>query len=54
MAQINDCEKRAVAHYPNIIYWNYNWRKKGGSTGMIEISKYEQFYQKNIMVIFTH
>ena len=46
MKQINDCGERAVAPYPNMVYWNYNWRKKGGSARMIEISKREQFYQQ--------
>ncbi|QAV22808.1 epoxyqueuosine reductase QueH [Proteus hauseri] len=46
MNQINDCGKRAAAPYPNMIYWEYNWRKKGGAARMIEISKREQFYQQ--------
>ena len=46
MNQINDCGKRAALPYPNMIYWDYNWRKKGGSARMIEISKREQFYQQ--------
>jgi len=46
MAQINDCGVRAAAHYPGLVYWEYNWRKKGGSARMIEISKREQFYQQ--------
>ena len=25
-------------------YWTYNWRKKGGSQRMLEISKREHFY----------
>ena len=28
------------------LYWDYNWRKKGGSQRMIEISKRENFYQQ--------
>ncbi|OYQ85647.1 hypothetical protein B9T15_01095 [Wohlfahrtiimonas chitiniclastica] len=46
MAQINDCGERAVAPYPNLTYWDYNWRKGGGSARMIEISKREHFYQQ--------
>ncbi len=46
MQQINDCGKRAVAPYEGMEYWDYNWRKKGGSARMIEISKREQFYQQ--------
>lgn len=29
-----------------MVYWDYNWRKQGGSSRMIEISKREQFYQQ--------
>ncbi|MDY3696779.1 MAG: epoxyqueuosine reductase QueH [Proteus mirabilis] len=46
MKQINGCGERAVAPYSNMVYWDYNWRKKGGSARMIEISKREQFYQQ--------
>ncbi|EPK3445953.1 TPA: epoxyqueuosine reductase QueH, partial [Acinetobacter baumannii] len=46
MAQINDCGIRAASHYPDIQYWDYNWRKNGGSSRMIEISKREEFYQQ--------
>ncbi|HFG6923610.1 epoxyqueuosine reductase QueH [Acinetobacter baumannii] len=46
MTQINDCGIRAASHYPDIQYWDYNWRKNGGSSRMIEISKREEFYQQ--------
>ncbi|AMP07940.1 hypothetical protein CAter282_0116 [Collimonas arenae] len=46
MQQINDCGVRAAGHYPDITYWDHNWRKQGGSTRMIEISKRENFYQQ--------
>lgn len=46
MDQINGCGERAAARYPNLIYWTYNWRKAGGSSRMIEISKREEFYQQ--------
>ncbi|WP_133893894.1 epoxyqueuosine reductase QueH [Paraburkholderia sp.] len=46
MQQINDCGVRAAGHYPDLIYWDYNWRKGGGSARMIEISKRENFYQQ--------
>ena len=32
--------------YDDVIYWDYNWRKAGGSQRMIEISKRERFYQQ--------
>lgn len=46
MQQINDCGHRAASHYPDLMYWDYNWRKGGGSARMIEISKREHFYQQ--------
>ncbi|OOF05820.1 epoxyqueuosine reductase QueH [Salinivibrio sp. MA607] len=46
MQQINDCGHRAAAPYPDVSYWDYNWRKQGGSQRMIEISKRERFYQQ--------
>lgn len=46
MAQINDCGHRAAAPYDELVYWDYNWRKGGGSARMIEISKRERFYQQ--------
>lgn len=46
MDQINDSGVRAAGHYPGITYWTYNWRKKGGSARMLEISKDEQFYMQ--------
>jgi predicted adenine nucleotide alpha hydrolase (AANH) superfamily ATPase len=46
MAQINDCGQRAAGHYDGLSYWDFNWRKGGGSARMIEISKREQFYQQ--------
>jgi len=44
--QINDCGVRAAGHYPGITYWTFNWRKKGGSSRMLEISKRERFYMQ--------
>ncbi len=46
MAQINDCGHRAAAPYEGLSYWDFNWRKGGGSQRMIEISKREHFYQQ--------
>lgn len=44
--QINDCGIRAAGHYPGITYWTFNWRKKGGSSRMLDISKREHFYMQ--------
>lgn len=46
MQQINGCGERSAAKYDGLTYWTYNWRKKGGSARMIEISKRERFYQQ--------
>jgi epoxyqueuosine reductase len=46
MKQINDCGVRAASRYPELKYWEFNWRKGGGSARMIEISKRERFYQQ--------
>jgi predicted adenine nucleotide alpha hydrolase (AANH) superfamily ATPase len=46
MDQINGCGQRATARYPDLAYWEYNWRKGGGASRMIEISKRERFYQQ--------
>ncbi|MDO4879920.1 MAG: epoxyqueuosine reductase QueH [Capnocytophaga sp.] len=44
--QINNCGLRAVEPYEGISYWTFNWRKKGGSARMLEISKRERFYMQ--------
>ena len=46
MEQINACGHRAVAPYAGLAYWDYNWRKNGGSQRMIAIAKQEGFYQQ--------
>lgn len=46
MNQINGSGQRAVAPYDGLEYWEYNWRKGGGASRMIEISKREEFYQQ--------
>lgn len=46
MNQINDCGIRAAKRYEDVDYWTFNWRKQGGATRMIEISKNEAFYQQ--------
>jgi len=46
MDQINNSGERAVRRYSQMVYWAFNWRKKGGSQRMIELSKREEFYQQ--------
>jgi epoxyqueuosine reductase len=46
MGQINGCGVRAADSYQGISYWDFNWRKQGGSSRMLELSKRENFYQQ--------
>ena len=46
MDQINNSGVKAASRYGDMVYWTYNWRKKGGSARMYEISKREEFYQQ--------
>jgi len=46
MNQINASGLKAALRYEGMSYWTYNWRKKGGSARMYEISKREEFYQQ--------
>ena len=46
MDQINSSGDRAAERYDEVTYWDFNWRKQGGSSRMIEISKEENFYQQ--------
>lgn len=45
MNQINGCGHRSGALH-NVPYWDFNWRKQGGSSRMLELSKKEEFYQQ--------
>ncbi|MDA9041312.1 epoxyqueuosine reductase QueH [Gammaproteobacteria bacterium] len=44
--QINSSGLRAAKRYEDVSYWDFNWRKQGGSSRMVEISKREEFYQQ--------
>lgn len=44
--QVTQAGERAAALYPGVSYWGFNWRKNGGSSRMIELSKEENFYQQ--------
>ena len=46
MQQINDAGHGAARQFPGMEYWDYNWRKQGGSQRMYEIAKREQFYKQ--------
>ncbi|MDD3288163.1 MAG: epoxyqueuosine reductase QueH [Alphaproteobacteria bacterium] len=45
--QVNSCGQIAVSQFENLRYWDYNWRKDGGSARAVEISKLEGFYRQN-------
>jgi len=44
--QVTASGKFAAEKYPGITYWEFNWRKAGGSSRMIELAKDEKFYQQ--------
>ena len=44
--QVNNSGFRAADRYSGLNFWDFNWRKAGGSPRMIEISKREEFYQQ--------
>ncbi|MDD3375104.1 MAG: epoxyqueuosine reductase QueH [Candidatus Omnitrophica bacterium] len=44
--QITESGMRIATNYPDISYWDYNWRKDGGSQRMYELAKQESFYKQ--------
>lgn len=44
--KITVCGKKVAGQYAGLIYWDYNWRKKGGSERMYKIAKDENFYMQ--------
>ncbi len=44
--QVTAAGVKAASLFPEITYWDYNWRKDAGSQRMIEIAKEEEFYQQ--------
>lgn len=46
MKQVYTCAQQAASRYDDILFWDYNWRKQGGSQRMIDLSKREHFYQQ--------
>ena len=44
--QINNSGLKAANRYNNLTFWDFNWRKQGGSSRMLEISKQEKFYKQ--------
>ena len=45
MNQINESGAKSSAPHKTP-YWDFNWRKQGGSSRMLELSKKENFYQQ--------
>ena len=46
LEQINASGLKAANRYNNLDFWDFNWRKQGGSALMLEISKQEKFYKQ--------
>lgn len=46
LAEVNASGRRAVAPYPQLAYWDNNWRKGGGITRALEICRREDFYRQ--------
>lgn len=44
--KITACGKKVAGQYSGLVYWDYNWRKKGGSERMYKIAKDENFYMQ--------
>lgn len=47
MAQVNASGHRAAALHAGLTYWDYNWRKGGGASRMVEIARREGLYQQD-------
>ncbi|MFT5207777.1 MAG: putative adenine nucleotide alpha hydrolase (AANH) superfamily ATPase [Candidatus Omnitrophota bacterium] len=44
--QVTNSGIKAASLFEGVDYWEFNWRKKGGSSRMIELAKEEEFYQQ--------
>ena len=54
LLQVNQCGINAARSYENLTFWDFNWRKEGGSIQMYETAKNENFYsQKYCGCIFS-
>jgi len=47
LAQVNAAGKRVAASFPELIYWDQNWRLQGGQEQGMRIAKEESFYRQN-------
>ena len=46
LEQINNSGLKAAKRYNGLGFWDFNWRKQGGSSRMLEITKKEKFYKQ--------
>lgn len=53
MAQINDCGIRAASHYPDIQYWDYNWRKMVALAAWLRLVNVKNSTSKNIVAVYS-
>jgi len=44
---VNEAGHKAAERYEGLKYWDYNWRKQGGSARQVEVTKREGFYQQD-------
>lgn len=44
--QVNASGMKAAARYETVRFWDFNWRKNGGTNFMTEVSKRENFYRQ--------
>ncbi|HQP11550.1 MAG TPA: epoxyqueuosine reductase QueH [Candidatus Omnitrophota bacterium] len=45
--QVYQCGLAAAVRYPGLVFWDYNWRKQGGSERKEQIAKRENFYRQD-------
>jgi predicted adenine nucleotide alpha hydrolase (AANH) superfamily ATPase len=54
MQQINDCGLRAAEHYPNIQYWDYNWRNMVARYVCLKSVSEKSSINKNTVAVSIH
>lgn len=47
MDMANECGIKAASHHQGLIYWTWNWRKKGITPLSVQIAREEHFYRQN-------
>ncbi len=46
-AQVHAAGHAAAEPYDDVVFWDYNWRKKGGADEAIALARREAFYHQN-------